>query len=134
MLFADDSALYRYIESSADHDKLQQDLLQLEEWEMCAYVAMNFAPSKCYIMSITFKRQPSSFSYTLCNTPPRGSYVPEIHRVYIISSLNWTKLAVEVKKNTNKILGVLQRNLSSCGAVFKERAYLSIYAIHVYIP
>ena len=70
MLFADDSALYRHIESSADHDKLQQDLLQLEEWEMCAYVAMNFAPSKCYIMSITFKRQPSSFSYTLCNPPP----------------------------------------------------------------
>ena len=129
MLFADDSALYRHIESSADHDKLQQDLLQLEEWEMCAYVAMNFAPSKCYIMSITFKRQPSSFSYTLCNTPPpppRGSYVPEIHRVYIISSLNWTKLAVEVKKNTNKILGVLQRNLSSCSAVVKERAYLSL--------
>ena len=126
MLFADDSALYRHIESSADHDKLQQDLLQLEEWEMCAYVAMNFAPSKCYIMSITFKRQPSSFSYTLCNTPPRGSYVPEIHRVYIISSLNWTKLAVEVKKNTNKILGVLQRNLSSCSAVVNERAYLSL--------
>ena len=72
MLFADDSALYRHIESSADHDKLQQDLLQLEEWEICAYVAMNFAPSKCYIMSITFKRQPSSFSYTLCNTPLEG--------------------------------------------------------------
>ena len=31
-LFADDSMLYRHIESSADHDKLQQDLLQLEEW------------------------------------------------------------------------------------------------------
>ena len=30
-LFADNSVLYRHIESSADHDKLQQDLLQLEE-------------------------------------------------------------------------------------------------------
>ena len=28
----DDRVLYRHIESSADHDKLQQDLLQLEEW------------------------------------------------------------------------------------------------------
>ena len=26
-LFVDDSVLYRHIESSADHDKLQQDLL-----------------------------------------------------------------------------------------------------------
>ena len=34
-LFADDSVLYRHIdsiESSADHDNLHQDLLQLEEW------------------------------------------------------------------------------------------------------
>ena len=52
-LFADDSMLYRHIESSADHDKLQQDLLQLEEWE--AMWQMNFAPSKCYIMCITLK-------------------------------------------------------------------------------
>ena len=56
-LFADDSVLYYHIESSADHDKLQQDLLQLEEW--AAMWQMNFAPSKCYIMSITLKRQPS---------------------------------------------------------------------------
>ena len=68
--FADYSVLYRHIESSADHDTFQQDLLQLEEWE--AKWQMNFAPSKCYIMSITLKRQPSSFSYTLCNTPLEG--------------------------------------------------------------
>ena len=68
--FADYSVLYRHIESSADHDTFQQDLLQLEEW--AAKWQMNFAPSKCYIMSITLKRQPSSFSYTLCNTPLEG--------------------------------------------------------------
>ena len=33
---------------------------------------------------------------------------------------------MEVKKKANKILGVLQRNLSSCSAVVKERAYLSL--------
>ena len=31
-LFADDSVLYRHIESSADHDKLQQGLLLPDEW------------------------------------------------------------------------------------------------------
>ena len=31
-LFADDSVLYRHIESSPDHDKLQQGLLLLDEW------------------------------------------------------------------------------------------------------
>ena len=119
-LFADDSVLYRHIESSADHDKLQQDLLQLEEW--AAMWQMNFAPSKCYIMSITLKRQPSSFSYTLCNTPLEGVTFQK----YLGVSLKCTKQAVEVKTKANKILGVLQRNSSSCSAVVKERAYLSL--------
>ena len=33
---------------------------------------------------------------------------------------------MEVKKKANKILGVLQRNLTSCSAVVKERTYLSL--------
>ena len=44
----------------------------------------------------------------------------------INNSLSWTKQAVEVKKKANKILGVLQRNLSSCSTVVKERACLSL--------
>ena len=116
--------LYRHIESSVDHDKLQQGLLQLEEW--AAMWQMNFAPSKCYIMSIALKRQPSSFLYTLCNTPLEGVTFQKYLGVYITNSLNWTKQTVEVKKKANKILGVLPKNLSSCSAVVKERAYLSL--------
>ena len=89
-LFADDSVLYRHIESSADHDKLQQDPLQLEEW--AAMWQMNFAPSKCYIMSITLKRQPSSFSCSRrCVTLPWGVTFQKYLGVYITNSLNWTK-------------------------------------------
>ena len=89
---------------------------------------MNFAPSKCYIMSIALKHQPSSFSYVLCNTPPEGVTFQKYLAVYITNFLNnnWTKQAVEVKKKANKILGGLQRNLTSCNAVVNERAYLSL--------
>ena len=87
---------------------------------------INFAPSECYIMSITLKRQPSLFSYTLCDTPLERDAFQKYLGVYITNSLNWTKQAVEVKKKAIEILGVLQRNLSSCSAVVKERAYLSL--------
>ena len=87
---------------------------------------MNFALSKCYIMSITLKRQPSSFLYMLCNTPLKGVTFQKYLGVHITNSLNWSKQAVEVKKRANKILVILQRNLVSCSAVVKEWAYLTL--------
>ena len=94
---------------------------------MNGWLCGNFVPSKCYIMSIALKRPPLSFLYTLCNTPLEGVTFQKYLGVYITNSLNWTKQqAMEVKKKVNKILGVLQRNLSSCSAVVKERAYLSL--------
>ena len=77
-------------------------------------------------MSIALKRQPSSFLNTLWNTPLEGVTFQKYLGLYITNSLNWTKQAVEVKKKANKILGVLQRNLSSCSVVVRERAYLSL--------
>ena len=127
-LFADDSVLYCYIESSADHDKLQQDLLQLEEW--AARWQMNFAPRKCYIMSITLKRQPSWFSYSRrCVTLPWGVTFQKYLGVYITNSLNWTKQLWRWKRKrirSQVYSKNFQRNLTSCGALVKERAYLSL--------
>lgn len=56
---ADDSVPLRHIVCSTDHGTLQQELLPLEQW--AAMWKMNFAPGKCYTMSITLKHQPSSF-------------------------------------------------------------------------
>ena len=120
--------LYRHIESSADHDKLQQDPLQLEEW--AAMWQMNFAPSKCYIMSITLKRQPSSFSCSRrCVTLPWGVTFQKYLGVYITNSLNWTKQLWRWKRKrirSQVYSKNFQRNLTSCGALVKERAYLSL--------
>ena len=49
-----------------------------------------------------------------------------INGVYISCSLNWSKQCAEVKKKATKILGVIQRNLSSCSKAVKQRAYLSL--------
>ena len=63
-LFADDCVLYRPINSVSDYFALQRDLDELEKW---AYTwQMKFAPTKCFVMSITLKNSPSQFSYSLC--------------------------------------------------------------------
>ena len=44
----------------------------------------------------------------------------------IFSTLNWNTQCGEVKKNANKVLGVLQCNLSSCNSAIKEQANLTL--------
>ena len=82
-LFADDCVLYRSVNSVRDHHDLQNDLLCLARW--AATRQMNFTPQKCMKMSITIKKSPSVFQYSLCNVRLMGSPTRNI--------LGWSSLA-----------------------------------------
>ena len=123
-LFADDSVLYRPITSTDDHHALQEDLYYLERW--ADKWQMKFAPKKCYVMTITLKREKSQFPYSLCGSTLEGVGLQKYLGIYITSTLNWSKQADEVKKKANAVLGILQRNLSSCAPSVKEQAYMAL--------
>ena len=72
-------------------------------------------------MSITLKHQPSSYSYTLSNTPLEGVTFQKYFK-----SLHYQLTQLDLKKKANEILGVLQRNMVSCSHVVKGRAYLTL--------
>ena len=61
-LFADDTVLYKTINSLHDHQVLQEDLLNVTKW--ASDWQMDFNVTKCHILCITKKRKPSSFTYT----------------------------------------------------------------------
>ena len=119
-LFADDSVVYQQIQRVENHSILQQDLLNLKQW--ASLWQINFAPRKCYTLSVTLKKQPSPFIYSLCDSNLEGVKFQKYLGVYISSTLSWAKQCEEVKKKASRILGVLQRNLSSCSETVKERA------------
>ena len=112
------------VQSPADHHILQQDLFRLEKW--ASIWQMNFSPTKCYRLSITLKRSQSSFPYMLCGTVLEGVIHQKYLGVYITCTLSWSKQAQEIRKKANRVLGVLQRNLSSCNPAVKERAYMGL--------
>ena len=122
-LFADDCVLYCPINSVSDHLALQRDLDQLEKWS--STWQMKFAPRKCFVMSVTLKKSPSQFSYFLCNAQLDGALQQKHLGVYITCTLCWQLQCDEAKKKAMRVLGILQRNLSSCDSV-KERSYLSL--------
>ena len=67
-----------------DHSILQQDLLNLEQW--ASLWQMNFAPSKCYTLSVTLKKQPSPSVYSLCDSNLEGVKFENYLGVYISST------------------------------------------------
>ena len=66
-LFADDSLLYRTINSKKDCEILQQDLDKLQIWEKTW--KMEFHPGKCNLLQITNKLKPFDHIYKIHNTP-----------------------------------------------------------------
>ena len=62
-LFADDTLLYLTIHNSSDCIKLQEDLNNLERWELDWQ--MSFHPEKCEVIHITTKKKPIIHKYTL---------------------------------------------------------------------
>ena len=62
-LFADHTIAYVTISSDADAANLQQDLDKLAEWE--SKWLMKFHPETCNVLTISKKRSPSKYNYTL---------------------------------------------------------------------
>ena len=62
-LFADDCLLYRAVRTPEDHHALPRDLEHIHAWSLTW--GMSFNATKCYVMAITNKKQPSSFLYSL---------------------------------------------------------------------
>ena len=62
-LFADDTVIYRQINSEADHTIIQQDLHKLARWE--AEYSMEFHSEKCNVLRVTRSRSPSILTTNL---------------------------------------------------------------------
>ena len=87
---------------------------------------MKFAPTKCFVMSITLKNSPFRCSYFLCNAQLDGARHQKYLGVYITCTWCWQSQCEEAKEKAMRVLGILQRNLSSCGGSLKEHSYQSL--------
>ena len=108
-LFADDSIIYREINSAYDHQCLRNDLLLLQQWSH--KWQMVFKLEKCFVMSITNKRSPSQFGYSMNNTTLAKVNSWTYLGAVIDDKLNWNAHCEQVRKSALRSLGVIQRTL-----------------------
>ena len=120
-LFADDSAIYRKITSQADHAILQHDLENLTLWEK--EWSMQFHPDKCQLLSITNKKSPSTFTYTIHNTNIQPTTDAKYLGITLNNKLSWNTHIDNVCQKGNNTLNFMYRNFRTAGSKVKEQLY-----------
>ena len=111
-LFADDSLLYRPVNTTGDGKRLQEDLTELTKW--AEKWQMTFHPAKCYILRVTRKKNPIITNYEML-----GQQLETVHQypylgVELSEDLAWEPHINKVISIANRTLGFLRRNIYKC--------------------
>ena len=137
-LFADDTIAYVTISSDADSANLQKDLDKLAVWE--TKWLMKFHPDKCNVLTISKKRTPAKYSYTLHGHNLEHVTAAKYLGCTIASDLKWGKHISNICSKANNTISFLKRNLNISNKSIKEKAYVSLvrptleYASSVWDP
>ena len=124
-LFADDSVIYKNIETYNDHLVLQEDINKLFSWS--ERWQMSFNVQKCYVLSITRKTVwKSCYTYTMSDQDLPVVSSSKYLGVTISDKLKWSDHIKDVTAGSRKVLGLLERNLSQCPEKVKESAFFAL--------
>ena len=121
-LYADDTKLHDTITSTNDCERLQQPLTNLDHWNVQNNIRFN--PSKCKVLTISRKKSPITYDYTLgtvklirvCNEKDLG--------VITSYELSWDLHINSIISKANKMLGVLKRTSTHLTNIKTRRTLL----------
>ena len=130
-LYADDTKLYREINSDQDHEALQQDINVLSNW--ATNNLMRFHPDKCKVLTVSLQHEPplliqalpfSKFVYCLGNTPLEFVNSEKDLGVHFNKSLTWTEHCNVLFSKANRNLGLVRR---TCHFIKNTRQRRNLY-------
>jgi hypothetical protein len=124
-LFADDTIIYRTIDTTDDAESLQTDLNLLGQWEQ--KWQMQFHPAKCQALTITNKSKRNTIGhiYTLHDHPLQRVTEAKYLGITIKHDMNWNHHISNNTKKANQALGFLRRNLRINSIKAKQQAYFT---------
>ena len=123
-LFADDSIIYRNVNSDSDAELLQKDLDALHKWE--TDWGMSFNPSTCHILQVSRKKHKRPHTYKLKGATLESVEDATYLGVEISNNLSWHKQCNKVAAKGNKILGFIKRNVRTSSSNTKEYTYKTL--------
>ncbi len=119
-LFADDTIIYRKINTAHDCKALQEDLNSLLKWEEIWQMA--FHPDKCNTIHFTRSLNPLEFTYSI-----RGQDLDTVQHIKYLGvtlsdNLSWKRHIHNITGKASRTLGFLKRNLPINSTSIKETA------------
>ena len=108
-LFADDTKIFKSINSVNDCLKLQQDIDALYKWS--TKWGLNFNPSKCKILTVTRLTNQYLFKYKLNGCELERVTEMKDLGIIIDNKLSWNKHVTQNVKKANNFLGLIKRTV-----------------------
>ena len=106
--FADDTKIYKLIDSVDDSKALQSDLDSLTDWSTSTFLQFN--QQKCKSRHITRKRNPTEHQYLMNGSVLDVTTAEKDLGVWISSDLTWTNQVYHQSNKANKLLGFIRRS------------------------
>ena len=120
-LFADNTIIYRTIQSRTDSDNLQKGLSRLEKWSKDWQMELNQA--KCNILHITRSERPITSNYIIYGHDLESLYTAKYLGVHLSTDLRWNRHVITKRQSASCVLKFLCRNLRVSFTGVKTRAY-----------
>jgi hypothetical protein len=121
-IFADDTKIYRHINSHQDHLILQRDINNIHKWS--TIWGLTFNKTKCTIISLKRNNQPNEYMYSMDNIRlPHTEQAPDLG-ITITNSLSWNS---HINTITNKALKRMWFLVWTLGFNAPQQAKLTTY-------
>ena len=137
--FADDTKIFRCVDSISDAALLQSDLSNLENWSTSSGLVFNQLKCKC--LRVTRKILPTTYPYKINDKELTTTSVEKDLGIWVASDLTWTKHVLERCAKANKLLGFVRRSGGEiANSRTRRKLYLSVvrpvfgYASQVWSP
>lgn len=87
---------------------------------------MEFNKSRCYVLHMSYERQPTRTIYHLQDTPLETSTIQKYLGVALSTDQDQSHNINSITTRANRTLGLLRRNLKPCSPHIKDIAYKTI--------
>ena len=129
-MFADDTKVFKAIQSTNDADMLQEDINNLANWSSESFLQFN--ETKCKAESITRKINSIATTYSMKDVALSSVKHERDLGVWISSDLTFNKHTNEQCAQANKMLSYIRRNTRTINSIKTRRTiYLTLVRSHL---